>query len=145
MVSIITLTNRSQIDSHSASIEKKLGKPRMLEILKVQNVKKLKDISYFKSLTKIIYYPHCCCIKVESFEYEQHTTNRGVVLVEIVDLHSTERAKPIRWNRQGIDAIAAEENWELLSQFLYVDFRNNLIRHSRNSLVQKIKNKLNLQ
>ena len=117
----------------------------MLEILKVQNVKKLKDISYFKSLTKIIYYPHCCCIKVESFEYEQHTTNRGVVLVEIVDLHSTERAKPIRWNRVGIDAIVAEENWELLSQFLYVDFRNSLIRHSRNSLVQKIKKKLNLQ
>ncbi len=116
----------------------------MMEILKVQNVKKLKDISYFKSLTKIIYYPHCYCIKIESYEYERHTTNRGVVLVEIVDLHSTERAKPIRWNRAGIDAIAAEENWELLTQFLYVDFRNNLIRHSRNSLVSKIKNKLKL-
>jgi hypothetical protein len=117
----------------------------MIEVLKVQSVKKIEDISCFKSLTKIIYYPHCYCIKVESFEYERHTTNRGVVLVEIVDLHSTERAKPIRWNRQGIDAIAAEENWELLSQLLYVDFRNNLIRHSRNSLVRKIKNKLNLQ
>jgi hypothetical protein len=125
-------------------MEKKLGKPRMMEILKVQSVKKLKDISYFKSLTKIIYYPHCYCIKVESFEYEHHTTNRGVVLVEIIDLHSTERTKPIRWTRVGIDAIAAEENWELLSKFLYVDFRNNLIRHSRNSLVQKIRKKLNL-
>jgi hypothetical protein len=116
----------------------------MMEIMKVQNIKKLKDISYFKSLTKIIYYPHCCCIKVESFEYERHTTNRGVVLVEIVDLHSTERAKPLRWNRVGIDAIVAEENWELLSQFLYVDFRQKLIQHSRNNLVNKIKNKLKL-
>lgn len=116
----------------------------MMEILKVQNVKKLKDISYFKSLTKIIYYPHCYCIKVESYEYDRYTTNRGVVLVEIVDLHSKERAKPIRWERAGIDAIATEENWELLTQFLYVDFRNNLIRHSRNNLVSKIKHKLRL-
>ncbi len=116
----------------------------MMEVLKVQQVKKLKDISYFKSLTKIIYYPHCYCIKVESFEYERHTSNRGVVLVEIVDLHSKERARAIRWERQGIDAIAAEENWGLLSQLLYVDFRSNLIQHRRNNLVRKIKNKLNL-
>ena len=114
----------------------------MMEVLKVKNVKKLKALSYFKSLTKIIYYPHCYCIKIESFEYEHHTSNRGVILVEVVDLHSTERAQPIRWDRVGIDAIAAEENWELLSHFLDRDFRNNLLQHSRNSLVSKIKNKL---
>ncbi len=116
----------------------------MMEILKVQNVKKLADISYFKSLTKIIYYPHCHVIKVESFEFERHTIDRGVVLVEVIDLHSKERAKPIRWDRHGIDAIAAEENWGLLSHFLYLDFRNHLIQYSRNNLIRKIKNKLGL-
>jgi hypothetical protein len=115
-----------------------------MEILKVQNVKKISDTSYFKSLTKVIYYPHCHFIKIESFEFDRNIVNTGVVLVEIVDLHSRVPAKPMRWYRQGIDAIAAEENWELLSQFLYVDFRNHIVQHNRSSLVSKIKNKLKL-
>ncbi len=115
-----------------------------MEILKIENVKKIGETSYFKYLTKIIYYPHCHFIKVESFEFKRNIVNHGVVLVEIVDLHSRLPAKPMRWYRSGIDAIAAEENWELLSQLLYVDFRNHLIQHNRNNLVSKIKNKLKL-
>ena len=115
-----------------------------MEILKVQNVKKISETSYFKSLTKVIYYPHCHVIKIESFEFDRNIVNTGVVLVEIVDLHARVPVKPMRWYREGIDAIAAEENWELLSQFLYIDFRNHIVQQNRNNLVSKIKNKLKL-
>jgi hypothetical protein len=115
-----------------------------MEIIKAQNVKKISKTSYFKSLTKVIYYPHCHFIKIESFEFDRNIVNTGVVLVEIVDLHSRVPAKPMRWYRKGIDAIAAEENWDLLSQFLHVDFRNHIVQRNRNNLVSKIKSKLKI-
>jgi hypothetical protein len=140
---MITLTDRSQIAIPLVSIEEMPG-IAMMEILKVQNVKKISDYSYFKSLTKVLYYPHCNFLKIESFEFDKNIVDRGVVLVEIVDLHSRIPSQSMRWYREGIDAIAAEENWGLLSNLLHLDFRNYIIRQRRTNLVRKIKNKLNI-
>ena len=114
-----------------------------MEISVANSIKKIKGRSYHKYLTKAIYYPHCALVKIECFEFEKSVVKTGVVMVELVNPDLLP-SKPIRWERHGIDAIAVEENWELLSHFLERDFHNHLNRQRIANLVLKIKNKLGI-
>lgn len=116
---------------------------RVMEISVANNIKKIKNSSYHKCLTKVSYYAERDFVKIESFEFEKSVVKTGVVMVELVKPDSAP-SKPMRWERHGIDAIVAEENWELLSHFLYRDFHNYIAQQRITDLALKIKNKLGI-